>query len=83
MTDIHWREDALCSQTDPEAFYPDRGPAPTLARNVCSRCPVKNPCLLYAITNNETHGVWGGTTPNERQKMRARAIREGLITPNN
>ena len=65
--------EALCAQTDPEAFFP--GPdsywtTPRYAKEICGRCPVKLDCLAWALENNEREGVWGGTTPKERQRLR-------------
>ena len=58
----------------PELFFPDDFPAQSslrqqagkMAKNLCQECPVITECLLYAVTNHETYGVWGGTLPNER-----------------
>lgn len=40
----------------------------TAAKAVCSACPVRRECLEYADLNNETEGIWGGLTPQERGK---------------
>ncbi|MFI1398177.1 WhiB family transcriptional regulator [Streptomyces sp. NPDC020681] len=40
------------------------------AKNICSRCPVREDCLALAIQSGETDGVWGGTTPAERRSIR-------------
>jgi WhiB family redox-sensing transcriptional regulator len=37
---------------------------------ICRRCPVRDSCLAYALENNETHGVWGGMTPQQRKDLR-------------
>jgi Transcription factor WhiB len=39
------------------------------AHELCEGCPVKAPCLAYALTN-PAHGVWGGTTEKQRGEMR-------------
>ncbi|WP_121257785.1 WhiB family transcriptional regulator [Nocardioides ferulae] len=39
------------------------------AAAVCGRCPVQAICLAYALPN-ESHGVWGGLTPEERRTAR-------------
>ena len=45
-----------------------------VARKVCSDCPVKSPCLEYALEHRIDHGVWGGTSERERRRiLRARA----------
>lgn len=33
-------------------------------------CPVRNECLLFALTNNEKEGVWGGTSEITRKAIR-------------
>jgi hypothetical protein len=68
----HWRDEALCRQTDPEIFFPELGQNPTAAKRVCAVCPVRAVCLADAIERREPHGVCGGMTPNER-KAYARA----------
>ena len=67
-----WRDEALCRQTDPEIFFPDKGQTATTAKKVCAVCPVQAACLADAITQREKYGVRGGMTPNER-KTYARA----------
>jgi WhiB family redox-sensing transcriptional regulator len=36
------------------------------AKRHCARCPVREACRDYAIANDETDGVWGGLTADER-----------------
>lgn len=67
-----WTEDALCSQTDPEAFFPKKGAGSSMvarARAICDICPVKQDCLETALSNGIAHGVWGGTTGRQRRGM--------------
>ncbi len=68
-----WTLDALCAQTDPEEFFPDKGGSVGVeaAKAICRRCLVTAECLDYALTNNEDHGVWGATTARQRRKLRA------------
>jgi WhiB family redox-sensing transcriptional regulator len=69
-----WRVDAACREQDTELFFPV-GPtsevdaATALARAVCERCPVSDACLHDALTLRIEHGIWGGTTPQEREKL--------------
>lgn len=42
-------------------------------RAVCSACPVQDQCLIYALDENERDGIWGGTTPRQRERMRGAA----------
>ena len=56
-------------------FFPERGESAGPARQVCAACPVRQPCLDYAITNRITHGVWGGLTERERRALQSRWVR--------
>ena len=46
------------------------------AKAICRRCPVAADCLAEAMANPSIVGVWGGTTENQRAKIRARAPRQ-------
>jgi WhiB family redox-sensing transcriptional regulator len=63
---------ALCSQADPEAWFPVKGGSAELARSICARCPERAPCLAWALETGEQFGVWGGTTARERRQLLAR-----------
>lgn len=65
-------EVGLCSQTDPDAFHPERGGSAREAKKVCNRCEAKGPCLEYALAHDE-EGVWGGTSGHERRRMKRQA----------
>ncbi|WP_405461527.1 WhiB family transcriptional regulator [Streptomyces sp. NBC_00101] len=65
-----WRDDALCRQTDPNAFHPEVGGSTASAKRTCMACEVRRQCLDYALAAGETHGVWGGLGPRERQRLR-------------
>lgn len=67
-----WTERALCAETDPEAFFPEKGGSTREARAVCARCPVTAECLEHAIARDERFGVWGGASERERRRMRRR-----------
>jgi len=69
--DLSWAEDANCRGTDPEAFFPisDRPDLAKVALRICRDCPVKAPCLRWAL-NNETGGIWGGHTEIQRKHLR-------------
>ena len=70
-----WRELAACRGTDLNLFFPERGESAGPARRVCAACPVREPCLDYAITNRISHGIWGGLTERERRALRSRWVR--------
>ena len=70
-----WRELAACRGADLEVFFPGRGESAESARRVCAACPVRQPCLDYAVTNRIVHGVWGGLTGWERRALQSRWVR--------
>lgn len=70
-----WTERAACRGLDPELFYPIGTAGPALeqvatAKAVCAECPVRAECLDLAMSAGEAHGIWGGTTPEERRFLR-------------
>ena len=67
-----WQERALCSQTDPEAFFPEKGGSTREAKRICSRCEVKTECLEYALGHDERFGIWGGLSERERRRLKRR-----------
>jgi WhiB family redox-sensing transcriptional regulator len=68
--DPAWRLDALCAETDPEAFFPEKGGSTREAKRVCSGCAVRSECLEYALANDERFGIWGGLSERERRRVR-------------
>ena len=70
-----WRELAACRGTDLNLFFPERGESAEPARQVCAACPVRQPCLDYAITNRISDGIWGGLTERERRALQSRWVR--------
>lgn len=70
---LEWQAKALCSQTDPEAFFPEKGGSTRDAKKVCHECEVQVECLEYALANDERFGIWGGLSERERRKLRRRA----------
>ena len=73
-----WRDDALCRGFDIGVFFPDEGDADAIAhaKDICKACPVLEDCLSYAVEHNQTDGIWGGTTRQERRKLRRIWVRE-------
>ena len=65
---------ALCAQTDPEAFFPEKGGSTREAKKVCLTCDVRGECLEYALINDERFGIWGGLSERERRKLKKRAV---------
>jgi WhiB family transcriptional regulator, redox-sensing transcriptional regulator len=67
-----WESRAACLHCDPDLFFPITPSGPALrqiaqAKAVCARCPVRRECLQFALTTHQVHGVWGGTSEEERR----------------
>jgi WhiB family redox-sensing transcriptional regulator len=71
---LAWQADSLCAQTDPEAFFPEKGGSTRDAKRICTSCEVKAQCLDYALNNDERFGIWGGLSERERRKLRKKAV---------
>ncbi|MFJ3222477.1 WhiB family transcriptional regulator [Streptomyces sp. NPDC086783] len=72
-----WRESAACRTADPDLFFPIGNTGPALlqiqeAKAVCRGCPVQDACLEWALDSEQTQGVWGGTSEDERRALRRR-----------
>ena len=77
---MDWRDNAACLSADPELFFPVGNTGPAVeqidrAKSVCSRCPVTEYCLQYALDTNQDSGVWGGLSEDERRALKRRAAR--------
>jgi WhiB family redox-sensing transcriptional regulator len=67
-----WRRAAACRTADPDLFFPVSSSGRSLlqiaqAQAVCAACMVRRPCLEFALATGQAHGVWGGTTEEERR----------------
>jgi WhiB family redox-sensing transcriptional regulator len=72
---IEWRAASACLDTDPDVFFPVAvGSAASKqverAMRICAGCTVRQQCLDFAIRSGEKDGIWGGTTPDERTRVR-------------
>jgi WhiB family transcriptional regulator, redox-sensing transcriptional regulator len=65
-----WQDRALCAQTDPEAFFPEKGGSTREAKRICMGCEVRGECLEYALANDERFGIWGGLSERERRRLK-------------
>jgi WhiB family redox-sensing transcriptional regulator len=72
--ELSWQERSLCAQTDPEAFFPEKGGSTREAKRVCLSCEVRVQCLEYALENDERFGIWGGLSERERRRVKKRAV---------
>lgn len=69
-----WRSSAACAHEDPELFFPAGATGAFLeqvevAKAICGRCRVQMRCLEFALSEREPDGIWGGSTPDERQRL--------------
>jgi WhiB family redox-sensing transcriptional regulator len=67
--DTSWMALGRCRDLAPEIFFPSDGVGVEVARRYCAECPVKSPCLEYALENHIEHGVWGGASERERRRI--------------
>jgi WhiB family redox-sensing transcriptional regulator len=73
---------ALCSQADPDAWFPEQGQNSHYAKRICNGdprtgvapCPIRARCLEVALARHEPFGIYGGMTPSERRRLNGRAV---------
>ncbi|HEX3778558.1 MAG TPA: WhiB family transcriptional regulator [Pseudonocardiaceae bacterium] len=65
-----WQDRALCAQTDPEEFFPEKGGSTREAKRICQGCDVRADCLAYALTHDERFGIWGGLSERQRRNLK-------------
>lgn len=68
----NWTEGASCATVALDEWFPEVGSTPRRAKEICRGCPIVVACLKWALDNNEKWGVWGGTTYEERVRIRRR-----------
>ena len=71
-----WMAQGNCADKPPSLFFPSDGVGVEVARRVCADCPVKEPCLEYALAQRIDHGVWGGCSERERRRILKRRRQE-------
>jgi WhiB family redox-sensing transcriptional regulator len=72
-----WQVKAACRGPQAEVFFPppqferkdEKLERETRAKMICQDCAVRQPCLEYAISIGEPHGIWGGLNENERRQL--------------
>lgn len=69
VPDEPWMVNALCRETDPEAFFPEKGGSTKEAKRICGLCAVSGECLTYALERGERFGIWGGLSERERRRL--------------
>jgi len=78
MPDKPWRDQAACADAPDVDFFvtPDDAVGAARAKALCASCPVADDCLAFSIETNQNEGIWGGTTPPERAKLRRMWLRD-------
>lgn len=72
-----WVAEARCIETDAEVFFPEPGyHAALIAKKICDQCEVVDQCLESALRRSERYGIWGSTTPRERQLIARKRRKE-------
>ena len=74
-----WMRDGHCRAYPAAVFFPSDGAGVEIARRICEDCPVKAPCLEYALEEHIDHGVWGGCSERERRRIAKR--RRSAVEP--
>jgi WhiB family transcriptional regulator, redox-sensing transcriptional regulator len=80
VTTENWRASAACRSADPDLFFPISGQSLAerqiaRAKTICAGCRVRRECLDFAQSHEQTYGIWGGTTAEDRQRDRRRRRR--------
>jgi WhiB family redox-sensing transcriptional regulator len=69
-------EEALpCLDADPELFFPHMYNLTCKdqieeAKQICASCPMREACLDWAVERTDLDGLWAGTTPMDRRRIR-------------
>jgi WhiB family transcriptional regulator, redox-sensing transcriptional regulator len=77
-----WLDRAACRGQDPERFFPGSGEQVKTAeaKAICQGCQVRDHCLDLAVKAAGglagDHGVFGGTLPDERSRLRGNRFPE-------
>lgn len=73
-----WQSKGLCRDLPDDDFFLNGDDYAGLkrAKAICAQCPVQNECLDFAVESNQSLGVWGGASPNERRQIRRGWLRE-------
>ena len=77
-----WQAKAACRGPQSAVFFPpshferkdEKEAREARAKAICAACPVRRPCLDYALRIREPHGIWGGLNEVERKQVLARQL---------
>jgi WhiB family transcriptional regulator, redox-sensing transcriptional regulator len=80
-----WLDRAACRDLDPERFFPESGEQVKAveAKAICAGCQVRDHCRDLAVKAaggfDQDHGVFGGTLPEERSRLRGNRFPEPSV----
>jgi WhiB family transcriptional regulator, redox-sensing transcriptional regulator len=80
-----WLDRAACQDLGPERFFPESGEHTKAAeaKAICGSCQVRDQCLELAVKAAggivHDHGVFGGTLPAERSRLRGNTFPEPSV----
>lgn len=76
--DQSWTQSAECAKPGKPYMFPHERDAVAveLAKDTCAACPVRQQCLNEALGRNESFGIWGGMTTDERRALRRKSARK-------
>ena len=81
LTGLTWQDRALCAQTDPESFFPEKGGSVRAPKRVCRACEVRAECLEYALDTGQAYGIWGGLSERERRALKREQVTSPSAVP--
>jgi len=72
-----WQARAACRGPQAAVFFPpshferkdEKVEREIRAKDICAQCSVRRPCLDYALSIKEPHGIWGGLNEIERRQL--------------
>ena len=68
--DLDWQADGSCLEHVDINFFPLQGEDCRDAKAICAGCLVRVECLQFAVDTGQWHGIWGGTSAEERRRLR-------------
>jgi WhiB family redox-sensing transcriptional regulator len=71
----NWQKQGACHGQPTTLWFPKRGTSRKKiqeAKTFCNNCPIQTKCLEYALHHHDLHGIWGGLTEQERQRIRTK-----------
>jgi WhiB family redox-sensing transcriptional regulator len=83
--EVHPPKDGACIGYPTDWWFPERHAKGERARDflvakeICRECHAKVDCLEYAISAQEMHGIWGGMSLEERERIIRQRKQNGTL----